>query len=266
MQTTGSYDPADFVRLIEDNWYSGGHAWRSWSRGEIVCESDMTCLFSPVPSSLFNVVIRTGIDPTDLEQRIRWVIEQAESRSVPISWWVGPQAKPRNLVSHLERAGFRGQVVIGMAATLPVQSPAMPTAEVVEVVDRKTLLAWSRVFSMVYSLPAPVASEWAEMASETALGQNASWRNFVLSVNHVPVSVACLFLNGGTAALAGVGTLTEFRGRGFGTAISCHALEFAYNRGCQLATLFASNESSDLYEGIGFRKYCEGACYTFEHL
>jgi acetyltransferase (GNAT) family protein len=262
MAASTGWSSDEIVKHIEDNWFDGAEQWRSGSRGEILREPDMTCLFAPVACSAFNLILRTRIDPAHLEERIEWVAAQSKARGVPVSWCIGPRTCPMDLITHLESKGFRGETVAGMAADLPISGQLPTDLEIVEVTDRKTCQAWNRVFSTVYSFPESAAAAWGEMAFRTTLTRNGPWRNFLGSLGDEPVAAACVFVNSNTAALAGVATREEFRHRGFAAAVSLAALQFAHDRGCQLATLFASNEGENLYRKLGFRKYCVGACYS----
>lgn len=86
---------------------------------------------------------------------------------------------------------------------------------------------------------------------------------FVGSVDGVDVSAAGYSRSGSTAVLWGVATLEEYRGRGYGEAVSRAALAHAGGRGCMNAALRSGPKSVPLYERIGFRYVCRHRTYAY---
>jgi GNAT superfamily N-acetyltransferase len=75
---------------------------------------------------------------------------------------------------------------------------------------------------------------------------------FVGYVEGRPASTSCLIRTGGVAGVYWVSTREEFRGRGFGAAISAHAVRVGQSFGCDVATLQASPMGRPIYERMGF--------------
>ena len=67
-----------------------------------------------------------------------------------------------------------------------------------------------------------------------------------------PAATSCLITTGAVAGIYWVSTLEEFRGRGFGAAISAHAIRVGQSLGCDMATLQASPLGRPVYERMGF--------------
>ncbi len=57
----------------------------------------------------------------------------------------------------------------------------------------------------------------------------------------------------GVAGLYSLATLKEFRGRGFGSAMTAHALSVARDLGMRGIALQASSDGLQIYERAGFR-------------
>jgi GNAT superfamily N-acetyltransferase len=85
---------------------------------------------------------------------------------------------------------------------------------------------------------------------------------FVGAVGGVDVTAASYSRHGTTAVLAGVATLENYRGRGYGDAVSRAALRHAIGRGCTTAALRSGPKSRPVYERIGFRYVCQHRTYA----
>ena len=73
----------------------------------------------------------------------------------------------------------------------------------------------------------------------------------------VPVASAEVVFGGGVAGLYSVCTLEAYRRRGFGTALTAHALLAARAAGCSHAILQASTEGAGIYARAGFEVFGE---------
>jgi ribosomal protein S18 acetylase RimI-like enzyme len=69
----------------------------------------------------------------------------------------------------------------------------------------------------------------------------------------VPVAASTLVLTARTAGVYGVATIPAYRRRGFGEAMTWHAVRSGAQRGCEMANLTASDVGRPLYERMGFR-------------
>ncbi len=71
-----------------------------------------------------------------------------------------------------------------------------------------------------------------------------------------------LYLSSGVAGLHAVSTLTEYRNRGYGLAISRFALIDAFKMGFYIGVLQASSLGERVYKKLGFKKYCDIFSYA----
>lgn len=69
-----------------------------------------------------------------------------------------------------------------------------------------------------------------------------------------PVATARVSVAGGAAGLYSVATLPEYRGRGFGAAMTHAALATGRDLGYRIATLQASDMGYGIYRRLGFRE------------
>ena len=76
---------------------------------------------------------------------------------------------------------------------------------------------------------------------------------FLGFVDGVPVATSVLVATGRTAGVYGVATIPEYRRRGYGEAMTWHAVREGIARGCEMANLQASDMGRPTYERMGFR-------------
>jgi GNAT superfamily N-acetyltransferase len=82
-------------------------------------------------------------------------------------------------------------------------------------------------------------------------------------VGDKPVCTSCLVATGSVAGVYWVSTLPDYRGRGYATAISWHAVKAGEALGCDMATLQASVMGRPIYEKMGFNVTTDFRRYEF---
>ena len=75
---------------------------------------------------------------------------------------------------------------------------------------------------------------------------------FIGYVGNMPVCTSCLVTTGPVAGVYWVSTLFDYRGRGYATAISWHAIRTGEALGCDMSTLQASVMGRPIYEQLTF--------------
>ena len=68
-----------------------------------------------------------------------------------------------------------------------------------------------------------------------------------------PVATSALFMSNHVAGVYNVATLNAYRRRGFGEAMTWHAVREGAAAGCGMASLQASEMGRPIYERMGFR-------------
>ncbi len=116
-----------------------------------------------------------------------------------------------------------------------------------------TLLDFVRVANATYPSDHPLPDAWAQ-ESRVAIGKG-QLRVAVAYVDGVPASCGLLADASGTAELAAVGTLPQFRRHGLASSVASTLLMDFFGNGGQLAWLQAEHDLEiTLYERLGFRK------------
>ena len=72
-------------------------------------------------------------------------------------------------------------------------------------------------------------------------------------VDGVPVTCAMAVMAGDAVGIFAVGTIPHARGKGYGSAVTAHAVCHGLAGGGKLAVLTASPDVQDVYKRIGFR-------------
>lgn len=92
---------------------------------------------------------------------------------------------------------------------------------------------------------------------EYLIHNTPSWkvRLYSASYENLPVASCMIIQHGDIASVHWVGTVSQFRGKGLGYAVSHKALVDAKQAGCTHAILFSSDMGNPMYEKIGFRQY-----------
>lgn len=209
------------------------------------------------PESIF----RADIGNLALEYEISTVIKLIREGSAPNGWIVGPLTTPKNLGSILEKFGFSNVYhQAGMALELEDIANHVVTKnglniEIIE--DKKHLKQWIDVVSTVFNLKVDY-----ELLEYLILEPEA--RFYIGNFEGKPVTSLMLYLSSGVAGFHAVSTLKEYRGRGFGLAISMRALLDGYKMGYRVGVLQASALGEKVYRKLGFKKFCDIISYELD--
>jgi len=207
------------------------------------------------PSCIFRVNFKSKFVETKIKEIKTLIIK----KKVPNGWTVGPLTQPRTLGQHLEKCGFSNVYhQSGMAINLSsiINTPIINNELIVELVeDIDGLKDWDNVVSTVFNIK--IDFEFLKFLLDDKK------TSFFLGIYKKKiVSALILYLSAGVAGIHAVSTLSEYRGKGFGYAISRTALIEAYKLGYKIGVLQASNLGEIVYRRLGFKKYCD--IYSYE--
>ena len=85
---------------------------------------------------------------------------------------------------------------------------------------------------------------------------------YLARFGNVDVSTAAGFTIDGAVAIFSVATPAEYRGRGYGAAITAHAAKEGFAAGADLAALQSSAMGESVYLRLGFREVESYMAYT----
>jgi hypothetical protein len=209
------------------------------------------------PESIF----RADFENLNLKFEITTIIKLIREDTAPNGWTVGPLTTPKNLGSILEKFGFSNVYhQAGMAIELEdIDSQAVIENGIkIEIADNKNhLKQWIDFVSTVFNLKIDFKLlEYLFLEPEA--------RFYIGYYERKPVTSLMLYLSSGVAGLHAVSTLNDYRGRGFGLAISMRALLDAFKMKYRVGVLQASALGEKVYRKIGFIKFCDINSYELD--
>jgi ribosomal protein S18 acetylase RimI-like enzyme len=209
-----------------------------------------------------------GEDTPDVDRAIQDAIALFGGR--PFLWWVGPDDEPADLSERLSAHGivFLDEIP-GMAMDLgelsgEAESPPPPELDIAPVLDAAGLRDFHAV--LTHGFPEDWTDEAAIAAISAGAGLVAAERDH-REPNGVPirwlgpvesraVATTRLHTAAGVAGVYAVITIEDARRRGYGAAMTRHALLAARAAGLRIGVLQASAAGRGIYERIGFREHC----------
>jgi ribosomal protein S18 acetylase RimI-like enzyme len=166
--------------------------------------------------------------------------------AVPQLWWLG--SSPGAVQALLEERGVvvDEEELPGMARSLDAPLPVVESS--LRIVSG-ALPDFATPFSAAYGIGGAALS--SIMAAFGAYGR-PDVVHFVGYEDAAPVACASIIVRDGVCGLYDVGTVAAARGRGFGTAMTVHALRAGARMGASLAVLHSSPMGMPIYRRLGF--------------
>lgn len=141
---------------------------------------------------------------------------------------------------------------------LPEPPPSTPEELRIRRVSRPNdVREFGRTMMEGFDAPPHLMDLWAEAVvarGSAARGDRSLYLGFV---RNRPVCTAVRFTTERIAGIYGVSTIPEFRRRGYGAAITRHAVFDGFEAGCALSYLQSSEMGRALYESLGYRSFEE---------
>lgn len=209
---------------------------------------------------MFKGVWQSRVADDEADEAIDKTVAWFKARNAPFFfWWLDSQATPADMGARLLAHGFAAWELNapGMAADLASlkydlmdKTPASYKQE--RVSDERGLLDFKAAFVAGFGVPEWAGQAWVDATLAFGI-EHAPWRCYVGRLNGKPVASNMLFNGAGVAAVFGVATVPEARGKGIGAAITLTAYDEARQLGYQHGVLFATDLGAPVYRRIGFR-------------
>jgi len=216
--------------------------------GEFYDTYDIGIINSGVPNRLFNIVFIKR-RPAKPEAVIRRWERFFESRRLPFRVSITPGFED-GYISLLAERGYEqiDPETVMVLSDLPERTGGKTRLVVKKVVTPDELTHFQETAARGFSLP-----DGAEPLAIT--GQTRDLPDVDLFIGYAdgrPASTSMLIKTGDVAGIYWVATLKEYRGRGFGEAMTVHAVLAGREKGCAFASLQATAMGRPVYERIGF--------------
>jgi ribosomal protein S18 acetylase RimI-like enzyme len=224
---------------------------------------------SPVGFPFFNSIMHTRLVPENVEPAIQRIKLDAETRQVPVLWWVGPSTRPADLGCQLENRGFAiDEDGRGMAVDLQNLNESLPVAEGLSIQraqDHKSLRDWSLALGLGFEAPAAKMDDFIERWSNFMGQANPDIvQAYMARLNGQPVATSLLMLGAGIAGIYAVATIPEARRKGIGAQVTLYPMLQARSQGYRVGILQSSEMGHGVYQSIGFRDYCRITSYIYQ--
>ncbi len=241
--------PIDAAAAADHNLLKALGIWAAAAEeGQLEQEDGCTLVRCAAPLSSFNqiLVIRRPTDVAAVVARATQYFRGVGGRfRLRIRDDVEPIQDEPFLAARLVRCGG--------IPSLSAQAIAARTAAPIDiraVTDEETLAHHVDVVASSFEWWRP---ELARVFRSSLL-EAPGWRAYVGYLHDRPVTTAQLVVADDVAGLYYVGSVEDARGRGYGEAITRHAMAAAESLGCSTTTLQASPMGLPIYERIGFAR------------
>jgi GNAT superfamily N-acetyltransferase len=248
----------ELANAVEENLHAMFRSMVRVLNGEIE-ETPKLSRYHVFPSSpIFKGVYRTNLSDDEADSVIEETIEWFKQRSAPFFfWWSGAGTRPTDLGERLVAHGFSvfEQDAPAMAADIDQlnwENPRPTDLQLKPVLDDDQLLAWKQAFLDAFGIPEFAGQAWVDATRAVGFAQTP-WQLLLGTVDGQAVCCGLLYCGAGVAGLIGLGTISEFRRKGIGSAMQLERLRIARELGDQYAVLFASEMGHSPYLKLGSR-------------
>ncbi len=192
------------------------------------------------------------------EEQLPALLDKAEtcfrSKKVPfVAFRVSPMTTPSTFAAILKETGFSmesDQSV--MVYDVNSQEMAESSVQVRAAESSKDIEIVVDLMMEIFEMPPDWRPGFLEFNLES---QRKNWKFYLAYIEGKPVGTCALFSSNGVGGIFNVGTLSQFRNRGIGSALTLHALKMSTLQGNVLHTLQAESgkNAEQLYLKLGFK-------------
>jgi GNAT superfamily N-acetyltransferase len=207
-----------------------------------------------------NLVYGARLAPGTVPARIRDMVATVGRDGRAFFWTIWPSDGPADLAEYLIAAGFEDHgsdplMTLALEPGALAGAAAPPVGLVVEEATTRDRIADIARFA-VGSLgdESPGGSTFAATLVRLASEQPPRLRLFGGWADDRLVSTSGLFTGAGVAGIIAVATDPDWRGRGFGRALTAAAIEAGRRAGFDTASLMASDMGQPVYRRLGFEE------------
>jgi GNAT superfamily N-acetyltransferase len=262
------FSPAMLARANEENLLSWLPIFGRLEGAQVNDIPGMNRSITNIPMSLFNSIMDARLEPENVEPVIAHITADAQSRNVPVLWWVGPSTRPVDLATRLISHGFEiDEDGPGMAADLDQLNEGLPVPAGLTIKmanDSASQLVWCHTMALGFEAPPPrvefAVKHWSYLLSQL---DPEITQPYITWLNGQPVSTSLMQLGGGVAGIYSVATIPEARRKGIGAQVTLYPLQQARLRGYKVGILQASPMGLPVYRSLGFQEYCRITSYVW---
>jgi len=226
--------------------------------GDTRSDAEIVWTVGGSPLSYHNAVVRCDATAEHAETLIYEWSAELQRRGVAGSWHVSPSMRPIDVPERLLAHGFGGAGdEPAMIADLTVMRANVGEKGVLRIeraVDEAGMDAYRDVLAVGFGEGPPEADWVSSVFRSMGLSDDSAWRHYVGRLDGGAVSTASLLVRSGVGGIYFVCTVPDVRRRGFGAAVTRHAMVEARELGCSAVVLGASSMGYAVYRRLGFEE------------
>lgn len=221
--------------------------------GEVRADDEVTWTVGGSPIGYHNAVVAFNARTV---QRARQIVDDWDralrEQALPGSCHLTPRMQPIEVRQLLLNVGFvDGGEEPAMSADLSVIRDQPSTdLEIADARGAEDMRGYRDVLAAGFG-EGPSEADWVTTVF-TKIGFTSDWRHYVGYVAGIPVATASLLLTPPAGGIYFVSTHPQLRRRGYGAAITSHAMSEAGAAGASHAVLGSSPMGQHVYEQLGF--------------
>jgi ribosomal protein S18 acetylase RimI-like enzyme len=233
--------------------------WRSLAK-EIHNEHGVIACYSGIDNKNFNPVIYANTEEHNVSNAITSVVNFYENRNMPWCWIATPFTKPDALGEILPEYGLELiYTCFSMICELSnfQSEDFLKDYQIKEATDLTAMTDWMLVLNAGFGAEETDDMSYRDLNMAIPYG----FRHFVAYENDEAVAAGTLSVSEHGARIDNVATKPSHTRRGFGSAITLHAMEEAKRLGYDWCCLDASDEGLLMYKKLGFKECYETKIY-----
>jgi ribosomal protein S18 acetylase RimI-like enzyme len=250
--------PAILAAAVEENIFAMYRRLAEALHGEIE-ETPGLGRFHAFPlSPMFKAAYRARLEEGEADAAIEETMAWFKARQAPFFfWWAGADSRPADLERRLLAHGFSvfekdAPAMFAEIDRLNWDIPRPAELSIEPAASDADLLSWKDTFVQSFAVPEFAGQAWVDATREAGLDQ-APYRLLVGRINREPAGCAMLTCGAGVAGILGLGTVSQFRRRGIGSALLLDCLRIARQMGYRYTVLFATPMGYSSYLKLGYQ-------------
>lgn len=227
---------------------------------------EVIAVIAAIKDSMLNVVMDTQSTDATIEATIAAVKSFYQRHQKEWFWIVGPLSKPESLSQHLIKNGLSLNETFSSCyfdLKKPLESLSTPNFIIKEATPEDELYEWSKPLNKAFP-NSDQAESFRKLNASLPHGEGAAFHHYVGYFNTKPVCCGTLFVTNNAVMIHNVGTDPDYARKGFGTAMTVHAMLHAKQLGYQLCFLDASENGLKVYQRIGFSVYSQSSVFSIK--
>jgi ribosomal protein S18 acetylase RimI-like enzyme len=198
-------------------------------------------------------ILRANFSDYEIDAQIDRIFEQVGQHVDHIGWMLFPGDQPADLGQRLEArgmpAGLAGNWLWADLKSLTPAPSAPDNFRIKRVADDQMMAEWTRISEEGFG---GELGCFYEAYARHGYGADAFSLHYIGYLDDKPVTSGTLLDAGGGASIYDVSTPPDFRGQGFGGAITHYIMREIRNRGYTDTWIWSSNMARNLYQKLGY--------------